>query len=175
MVSKSPPCQDDDVDKSKESDLWCLRRGLLHHVMAKFHGPRFLFLVLAGVVLCKQGHTETTSNSSTQSSTPTVKSSIPAVKSSTPTVTTTVSQPSTQGTANGTSGQEISSTSTSDSPRISSTKNTTSPPPTPSTTTDKKDTNTSALNSSVSNIPTAGAGHDLFFYIGLCEVVIASP
>ncbi|KAF4083487.1 hypothetical protein AMELA_G00141920 [Ameiurus melas] len=81
--------------------------------MAKFHGPRFLFLVLAGLVLC---------------------------------------------TANGTTtGPENSSADTSDSPRTSSTKNTTSPPLTPSTTTDNHEAGTPALNSSHSNITTAGA------------------
>ncbi|XP_053490596.1 receptor-type tyrosine-protein phosphatase C isoform X43 [Ictalurus furcatus] len=89
--------------------------------MAKFHGPRFLFLVLAGLVLCKQGHTETSSNSSTQS---------------TPTVTTTVSLASTQGTADDKNGPENSSASTSDSSRTSSTMNTISPTLTTSTTTE---------------------------------------
>ncbi|KAF5894696.1 receptor-type tyrosine-protein phosphatase C isoform X4, partial [Clarias magur] len=45
-------------------DLWCLRRGLLHPVMAKFLGPRFFLLVLAGVALCQ----ESSSPSPTQTS-----------------------------------------------------------------------------------------------------------
>ncbi|XP_053538987.1 receptor-type tyrosine-protein phosphatase C isoform X42 [Ictalurus punctatus] len=110
--------------------------------MAKFHGPRFLFLVLAGLVLCKQGHTETSSNSSTQS---------------TPAVTPPVSLASTQGAADDKNGPENSSASTSDSARTSSTMNPISPPLTTSTATDNDDTGTPARNSSHSNITPAGA------------------
>ncbi|NP_001186992.1 receptor-type tyrosine-protein phosphatase C precursor [Ictalurus punctatus] len=106
--------------------------------MAKFHGPRFLFLVLAGLVLCKQGHTETSFNSSTQS---------------TPAVTPPVSLASTQGTADDKNGPENSSASTSDSARTSSPMNPISPPLTTSTATENSSTSTfdSARTSSTMN------------------------
>ncbi|XP_053490430.1 mucin-22-like [Ictalurus furcatus] len=90
----------------------------------------------------KQGHTKTSSNSSTQS---------------TPAVTPPVFLASTQGVTDDKNGSENMKASTSDSSRTSSTMNTTSPPLTTSTTTDNDDTGTPTRTSSHSDITPAGA------------------
>ncbi|KAB5559427.1 hypothetical protein PHYPO_G00028900 [Pangasianodon hypophthalmus] len=89
-------------NKTKERDLWCLRRGLLHPIMAKFLGPTSLLLVLAGLVLCQ----DSSNTSSTQTTV-------------TPPVNPPVTSASTQDTGEGTNQTGSGSETTGKPPHTS--------------------------------------------------------